>query len=231
MPDFSINKPLPVIAPETALQIFLRRTAEQNDKLAGYSDETTVTAELPDSNQRGEYQLQRTYTAQPKSLAFSNARFTGDGFVKTNVITRLLQSEVDHVEKANPEDTAINNTNYKFQYKGTEKVDGREAHIYQVKPRRKSAGLFKGKFYLDVHTASLRRMEGTLAKSPSFFIKKLEFTQEFEDVDGFTFPTTLRSSAKARIIGRTIVDVVHRGYKVRVAAPTESLVGTQQSMK
>lgn len=228
MPDFTISKPLPVIAPEIALQTFLRRTAEQNDKLAGYSDETTVTAELPDTKQRGEYQLQRTFTAQPKTLAFSNAHFTGDGFVKTNVITRLLQSEVDHVEKANPEDTAVNFTNYKFYYKGMENIGGQDLHVFQVKPRRKSPGLFKGKFYLDVHTASLRRMEGKLAKSPSFFVKDLEFTQEFTDVDGFTFPTQLRSTAKARIIGRTLVGVVHRGYKVRVA---ESITATQQSMK
>jgi hypothetical protein len=231
MPDFSITKPLPVLAPEIALQTFLRRNAEQNEKLAGYSDETTVTAELPDTKQKGEYQLQRTYTAQPKSLAFSNAKFTGDGFVKTNVITRLLQSEVDHVEKANPADTAIDFTNYKFYYKGMENIAGNDAYIFQVKPRRKSAGLFKGRFYLDVHSASLRRMEGTLAKSPSFFVKSLEFTQEFTDVDGFTFPTTLRSSAKARIIGRTLVAVVHKGYKVRLAAPTEAMSGAQQSMK
>lgn len=228
MPDFTINRPLPIIAPEVALQTFLRRTAEQNDKIAGYSDETTVTAELPDTNQRGEYQLQRTYTSQPKSLAFSNARFTGDGFVKTNVITRLLQSEVDHVEKAKPEDTAINFTNYKFYYKGMENIQGQDLHVFQLKPRRKSPGLFKGKFYLDVHTASLRRMEGKLAKSPSFFVKDLEFTQEFADVDGFTFPTQLRSTAKARIIGRTLVGVVHRAYKVRLA---DSITPSQQSMK
>ena len=228
MPDFTIKKPLPVIAPEIALQTFLRRTAEQNDKLAGYSDETIVTAELPDTKQRGEYQLQRTYTAQPKTLAFSNAHFTGDGFVKTNVITRLLQSEVDHVEKANPQDTAIDSKNYKFYYKGMENIDGQDLHVFQVKPRRKSPGLFKGRFYLDVHTASLRRMEGTLAKSPSFFVKNLEFSQEFQDVEGFTFPTTLRSNAKARVIGRTIVDIVHRAYKVRLAEP---VTATQQSMK
>jgi len=44
-------------------------------------------------------------------------------------------------------------------------------------------------------------------------------------------PTTLRSSAKARIIGRTLVGVVHRAYKVRTASPTESVAGNQQAMK
>jgi hypothetical protein len=231
MPDFSINKPLPVLAPEIALQGFLKRTEDQSQKLAGYRDETIVTAELPDTNQRGEYQLERTYTAQPKTLAFSNAHFTGDGFVKTNVITRLLQSEVDHVERANPEDTAVNFKNYKFYYKGMENRDGHDVHVFQLKPRHKTPGLFKGRLYLDVHTASLRRMEGTLTKTPSFFIKSLEFTQQFEDIDGFNFPTTLHSSAKARIIGRAVVDIVHRGYRVQPAGPTETLAGAQQSMK
>lgn len=231
MPDFSISKPLPVLAPELALQSFLKRSSEQGQKLAGYRDETIVTAELPDTNQRGEYQLERTYTAQPKTLAFSNAHFTGDGFVKTNVITRLLQSEVDHVEKSDPEETAVNFKNYKFYYKGMENLDGRDLHVFQLKPRHKAPGLFKGRIYLDVHTASLRRMEGTLAKQPSFFIKSLEFTQEFDDIDGFNFPTLLHSSAKARIIGRAVVDIVHRAYRVQAAAPVEAAVGTQQSMK
>jgi hypothetical protein len=231
MPDFSLSKPLPILAPEVALQTFLRRTAEQNQKLAGYHDQTTVTAELPDTRQKGEYQLERTYTRDPKSLAFSNAHFTGDGFVKTNVITRLLQSEVDHVQKANPADTAITFDNYKFYYKGMENIAGSDMHVFQVKPRRKNSGLFKGRFYLDVHTASLRRVQGTLAKSPSFFVKSMEFTQQFEDVDGFTFPTYLHSSANARIIGRAVVDVVHRSYRVTAVPARESVIASQQSMK
>ena len=231
MPDFTIDRPLPILAPEIALQSFLKHNEEQSQRLAGYTDETTVTAVLPDTRQKGEYQLERTYTARPKTLAFSKAHFTGDGFVKSNVITRLLQSEVDHVEKSNPEDTALDFQNYKFYYKGMQNIDGQDLHVFQVKPRRKTPGLFKGRFYLDVRTASLRRMEGTLAKSPSFFVKSFEFTQDFKDVEGFTVPTVLHSSAKARIIGRAIVDIVHREYRVISAPAVETFAGTQQSMK
>ena len=228
LPDFSVAHRLPVLEPGIALQLFLQRSSEQDSKLSGYKDETTVTAELPDTKQKGEYQLERTYTAQPKTLQFSNAKFTGDGFVKTNVITRLLQSEVDHVEKGNPAETAISSENYKFYYKGMEGMDGHDFHVFQVKPRKKTPGLFKGRLYLDVHTGSLRRMEGSVVKSPSFFIKNLEFVQEFDDVDGFTFPTQLHSSAKARIIGRALVTVLHRGYKVMKAdSRTEAMLGAK----
>ncbi len=227
LPDLSITHPLPVLEPGIALSSFLKHTQDQDSQLAGYQDETTVTAELPDTKQRGEYQLLRVYTAQPKTLAFSNPRFTGDGFVKTNVISRLLQSEVDHVQKENPADTAVSGENYRFFYKGVKNIEGHDVHDFQVKPRHKSPGLFKGHLFLDVHTGSLRRMEGSVVKSPSFFVKNLEFTQDFDDVDGFTFPTQLRSSAKARIIGKTLVTIVHREYKVTKSLAADTAVSAQ----
>ena len=95
--------------------------------------------------------------------------------MKSNVITRLLQSEVDHVQKDDPSLTAISNANYKFSHKGSTDVGGRVVQIYQVKPRKKRPGLFKGRIYLDAHTGSLVRAEGSIVKSPSFFVKNIEF--------------------------------------------------------
>ena len=221
---------LPRMSPELALQVFTKRSAVQPEKLAAYSDTTIVEAELPDTAQKGEYQLIRSFTA-PHSLSFATVKFTGDGFVKTNVIIRLLQQEVEHVEKGDPAATAISERNYKFSYKGIDTLDGNLCHVFQVKPRRKVPGLFKGRIYIDTHTASLRRAEGTLAKSPSFFVKKIDFVQDFTDIAGFTVPASLRSTAKARIIGRTVVNILHKGYKLEAKAtpPEADEVGTTGS--
>ena len=42
--------------------------------------------------------------------------------MKNNVITRLLQTEVDHVQKDDPSLTAISLANYKFTYRGVSRV-------------------------------------------------------------------------------------------------------------
>ncbi|HWR36441.1 MAG TPA: hypothetical protein VN622_11285 [Clostridia bacterium] len=215
--DFPHTTQLPRMAPELALQVFSQRSVEQAQKLAAYTDTTIVQAELPDTSQRGEYELLRTYTA-PKSLNFATIKFTGDNFVKSNVIVRLLQQEVERVEKGDAAKTAITEQNYKFSYKGVETVEGDLCHVFQLKPRRKAVGLFKGRILLEVHTGSLRRAEGTFSKSPSFFVRKIEFVQDFADFAGVTLPTHLRSTAKARIIGRTIVNVFHRGYQLTASA-------------
>lgn len=220
---------LPLITPDLALQILTQRTAAQAEKLTGYTDTTIVAAELPDSSQKGEYELIRSYTA-PNSLNFATVKFTGDSFVKTNVIVRLLQQEVDHVVKGDPAATAITEQNYKFHYKGLENVDSNLCHVFQLKPRKKLPGLFKGKIFVDAYSASLRRAEGSI-KSPSFFVKNIDFVQDFVDVGGFTFPEKMRSTAKARIVGRAVVSVIHRGYKLEAKAAAASvmpaLVNTQ----
>ncbi|HEU5403577.1 MAG TPA: hypothetical protein VFU86_19640 [Terriglobales bacterium] len=218
------------MAPELAIQIYEQHCAEQDARLAEYSDQMVVEAELPDTSQKGEYELVRNYSARPRQLSFTTVRYTGDSFVKTNVITRFLQSEVDHVQKTDPASSAINEKNYKITYKGTETLDGHLTHVYQLKPRRKSTSLFKGKIYVDAYTGSLRRAEGTVSKSPSFFIRKIEFVQDFEDINGFTVPVAMRSTTKARIIGRALVSVFHRGYNLR-PAPTPANAMMQETAR
>jgi hypothetical protein len=203
---------LPRIAPALALQVYERRVALQSVDLASYSSTMLIRAELPDTSQSGEFELQRHYAA-PRTLEFKSVHFTGDDFVKSNIITRLLKSEVDHVQKDDTTLTAVVPANYKFSYKGTSELQGQLVHVYQVKPRKKRLGLFKGRVYLDGHTGSLVRTEGSMVKSPSFFIKKVDFVQDYADFGEFTFPVHIHSEASTRLIGRAIVDIYHSAYQ------------------
>jgi hypothetical protein len=224
VPSLGSSAELPVMSPELALATYQLRSAQQAAALAAYSAVTVIHAELPDSSQQGEFELERKFQA-PHSLQFTPMHFTGDGFVKSNVITRLLQSEVDHVEKDDPALTAISPANYKFSYKGASRIGERLVHVYQVKPHQKRPGLFKGRVYLDARTGALVRAEGSVVKSPSFFVKHIEFLQEYADVQSFTLPVHVHSEAKARIVGRTVVDIVHRDYQPVPAPLNQTAAG------
>jgi hypothetical protein len=211
------TEPLPTIvaaprmAPELALQTYEERQQRQAGALPAYSADEKIYAELPDTSQRGEFHLKRQFIA-PRTLLFKPVKFVGDSFVKSNVIARLLQSEVDHVHKGDGGQTAINSSNYKFSYKGTEEVDGRPVYVYHVKPRKKRAGLFKGRLYVDAASGAVRRVEGSFVKSPSFFIKKVEFQQDYTEVEGYMLPAHMHSVAKTRIVGRAVVDITTSDY-------------------
>lgn len=218
---------LPRMAPELALQVCRGRSVIQAEQLAAYSATTLIRAQLLDTSQYGEYEVQQHYLA-PRTLAFKAVRFTGDTFVKTNVITRLLQSEVDHLQKDDPALNAISPANYKFSYKGTNELQGRIVHVYQVKPREKRVGLFKGRIYVDVYTGSLVRAEGRPVKSPSLFIKKVDFVQDYADIGPFTLPVHVHSEATARIVGRAIVDVYQRDYQPVANSSTTTAVTAER---
>lgn len=199
---------------ELALKTYLRRAQGQLSGLGAYSDTMQIEAYLPSSLQYGKFQLRRTFQA-PASIAYQPLRFEGDGFVKSNIILRILRADQKHMKNDEHTRTAITDANYKFSYKGVRVLAGASAYVYEVKPRKKRVGLFKGRIYVDPYSASLRRAEGKLAKSPSFFIKKVEFVQDYDNVGGFDMPASLHSVTTTRIIGRAIVDVTHTDYCTR----------------
>lgn len=211
-----------VLTADAALAAYHQRMQQQSVQLASYSDTTLMQAQLPDTSQTGEYELQRSYSA-PNRLQYTPVRFSGDGFVKSNVMLRLLQSEVEHVTKQQGEETAITDRNYKFSLKAMEDVDGRRCYVFQVKPIKKKVGLFKGRVLIDAETGAMRRAEGTLVKSPSWWIKKVEFVQDYAETGGFVLPSKMASISKVRVVGRTVVNIFHNNYQTVAATTRERL--------
>jgi hypothetical protein len=226
VPDLVPSVTRPQMSADLTLETFQKLSARQSQTLAGYSAATLIRAELPRSSQHGELALERHYSV-PRTLTFKALHFVGDGFVKTSVIARLLQSEVDHVQKDDPGLTAIRPENYKFSHKSTTQFEGRVLHVYQVKPRKKRPGLFKGHIYLDASTGSLVRAEGRVIKSPSIFVKKIDFVQDYAEIGGFMLPTHIHSEAKAALVGRTVVDIVNSDCQpVLVSQESEAASGS-----
>ena len=208
---FTTAPELPRMSPELAVATFQNRLRQQLAGVPSYSANTVIAVELPDTNQRGVFELRKGFSA-PHTLRFTPVHYSGDGFVKSSVITRLLQQEVTQTANGDALKTALDQQNYKFSFKGESTLDGRSVYVFQVKPREKLAGLFKGHIYLDSRSGVLCRAEGELVKSPSFFIKRIQFTSDFADVSGYALPVHIHSDAKTRIIGRAQVDITNSGY-------------------
>lgn len=224
--DLPVSMSTPQLGPDLALQEYEQHVSRQSEKLAGYTAKTLIKASLPETSQYAEYELEQHFAA-PRDLQFKPIRFTGDTFVKSNVITRVLQSEVDHLQKDDTSLTALSSANYKFSYKGKTQLGAQLVHMYQVKPRKKRVGLFKGRVFLNAQTGSLVRAEGTLVKSPSFFIRKIDFVQDYVDVNSFTFPAHIHSEAATRLVGRTVVDVFQSDYAPVKAETSAEAFGTR----
>jgi hypothetical protein len=211
-----------VLSPEQAMQAYQERALRQLATQVGYSDKTTIEAEIPAIAKKGQCSLTRTFSPT-QSLNYTAVNFVGDSFVKTNVIYRLLEEDAERVEKRTGPKVAILESNYRFSYKGIEDLNGRALYAFALKPRRREPGLFKGKILIDPQNGHIVRAVGRLSKSPSWWIKRVDFIQDYVDVTDFTMLAQMQSVTQARIVGRIVINVWHSAYEVPTGEQLESV--------
>jgi hypothetical protein len=131
---------------------------------------------------------------------------SGDSTVQKDIIARFMSGEVesstpDPSKEKNRLALAITPENYKFKYKGVQQIAGASIHVYEVNPRKKRVGLFKGELWLDAETGLTVREAGRFVKSPSIFLKRIDFERQYAILDGVSVPKSLSSQIQTRFWG------------------------------
>lgn len=130
----------------------------------------------------------------------------GDNTVWKELILRYINGEMENAGKDHSK-VAVTPENYKFKYKGERERDGRIAHVFEVNPRKKRQGLFKGEVWIDAETALTVYETGRFVKSPSVFLKKVQFSREYAILDGVAVPKTMQTSIETRFWGLAQLDI------------------------
>lgn len=184
-------------------------TAARGNVLSGIQMDAEVEASLPKLKKFGTLSALRTITKVGKGT-WDKLRWSGDNTIKKDVIARYIQAEQETI--ADPTKLAINQKNYKFKYKGLEDKDGKRVHVFHLQPRKKAVGLFKGELWVDPDTALPLREAGEFVKSPSIFLKEVQFVREYEVVNGQAIPKHVESKINTRIWGSAEVSINYRNF-------------------
>jgi hypothetical protein len=177
---------------------YLEANQQQQSALRGGTLEVDIDASVPNLKKTGKLHALKNISKLGK-ITYHALGFGGDNMVKTEVIARYLSAEV----QANQDGAnySITPENYKFKYKGLDDSDGRQIYILHVTPRHKKVGLFKGELWLDAQTYMPVRESGTFVKTPSIFLKKIQFVRTYEIQNGISIPQRLESKAEVRFLG------------------------------
>lgn len=157
-----------------------------------------IDAKLPRLEKQGKLIALRTISKLGK-IGYKILGFQGDDTIKQEVIARFITAEIEQTRSA---DVAITPVNYKFRHKGSIEQNGQRTELFQITPKKKRVGLFKGDLWLDAKTGMPVRESGEFVKTPSIFLKKIEFVQVYEIRDGIAIPKHLASTADVRLVGR-----------------------------
>jgi hypothetical protein len=197
----------PASADDANLEIvgkYLDATRTQQEVLKGAQMEINVHANLPKLGKEGTLRALRTISKLGK-ITYRALGFSGDNTVKQEVIARYLQAESEARENGS---IAISPQNYKFRLKATMQRDDQKIFIFQLTPRKKVIGLFKGELWLDSDTGMPVREAGEFVKSPSVFLKKVEFVRDYEIHDGVSYPSHIESTVDTRLVGKAELSIL-----------------------
>ncbi len=115
------------------------------------------------------------------------------------IVRRVLEREVSMATHTQPHD--VSSANYDFALLGRETLDGHDCYVLQLTPKREAVELVRGKAWVDAGNFEVRRIEGDTAKSPSFWLKKLNVTINYGHVNGVWLETSTQAVADVRLAG------------------------------
>ncbi|HEX4808758.1 MAG TPA: hypothetical protein VH325_07510 [Bryobacteraceae bacterium] len=206
------------------LKQYLAASAAQVDTPWQGSMELEISAFVPKLKKQGRLHALRNIS-KVGQVTYRVLGFQGDNAIKNQVIARYLQAEQQgHGDPG----LALVPANYKFKFKGERGTNtGSEVYIFQVSPRQKRTGLFKGEVWLDAQTHLPVYEKGRLVKNPSIFFKKVDFERAYTIRNGAPFPEHLRSTIETRVVGRVELNV---NYSSAGSAGSEEAETNSQSL-
>ena len=126
------------------------------------------------------------------------------GGIGEKILRDMLDREMEALHEVSRRE--LSTRNYDFELAGEETVDGRRCHVLALYPKREERDLIRGRALVDAETYRLLRLEGTPVKSPSWWIRDLQITMRFADVDGTWMRTLMQAVANVRFKGRYVVE-------------------------
>jgi len=122
----------------------------------------------------------------------------GSGNIRDRVLKAILDGERDAVAKGEIARSALAPCNYEFRVNG---VDENGLAKVLLAPKRKERVLVSGAMFLRPVDGELVRVQGRLAKSPSFWVKTVDIVRTYERIDGAVMPVALETTAQVRMFG------------------------------
>lgn len=153
------------------------------------------------------------YTA-PKTETFKVVSGKGSGFIRGRVFGRFMRREEKRVASNKDPDNLITTNNYSFDAVGHDQVGGAQCTILHATPKRKQTDLFDGKIWIDEQDFAIVKITGRLAKNPSFWIKRVDFVRQYEQIGPFWLVSNQEANANVRVFGQRKLRIKYDNYIV-----------------
>jgi hypothetical protein len=134
----------------------------------------------------------------------------GSNRTREKVLRAVLDTEAAAWRAGSRDAAALTLENYQL----TRLPSGRAGHVQiRLTPRRPDSKLIDGILTVDADGYPIL-LEGTLAKSPSFWVKSVKIVKRYGRFAGVALPTTVESHADLKMFGRSTFTMRYRYQEV-----------------
>jgi hypothetical protein len=137
-------------------------------------------------------------------FTYTIVREGGSEYIRNKVLRALLANEEKLFATTDASRAAVTTDNYELQ--GTEAAEPGLVRLL-VKPKRREVSLVDGAAVVTEDDADLVRVEGRLAKNPSFWTKRVDVVRRYDRVGGVRVPTRLDTVAQVRLAGTSTLSM------------------------
>jgi hypothetical protein len=159
----------------------------------------------------------------PNSKKYTIQETNGSGLGQM-IVRRMLANEAEVTKDYVSTDLSANN--YDFRFIREADVSGQRCYVLELLPRRKEKHLLHGDIWVDADTYLLRRFEGEIAKTPSWWVRDVSVTFVYGEVGGMWLQIASEAVANVRILGCSTMVSRDVKYKITELVATASPVQT-----
>jgi hypothetical protein len=165
--------------------------------------------EASGSGQQGWLDVQTDFSVA-SGLSYHVTAEGGSGYIRSRVLRSLLDEEQRLIERNRTASVAISTANYQLTPEG---LNDEGLVVISMRPLRKDRSLIAGRMFLTMD-GDLVRVEGRLAKNPSFWTSRVNVVRTYRRINGVPMPVLLDTTAQLRLLGSSALRMTYRYAQV-----------------
>lgn len=144
----------------------------------------------------------RTTLDQVSGFRYEILAQEGSGIVRDRALIPILKAEARALADGTTARSALTTANYEF-------FPGQGEGWVQIRPRRRDTLLVDGAILTDPADGDLLRIQGRLAKNPSFWTSRVEVTREYQRIGAVRVPVRVASRAWIKLVGASTFEMTY----------------------
>lgn len=177
--------------------------------------------EASGAGQRAWLDVQTTFTSA-SGLEYEVTAEGGSRYIRTRVLRPLLDEEQRLIASGRASAVALSIANYAF---GPDTITDDGLAVVTITPHRKERSLITGRLLLAPFDGDLVRVEGTLAKNPSFWVTRVTVIRSYSRIGGVLMPVSLDTTAQLRLFGSSALRMTYRYSEIDDRAVASDAAG------